>query len=151
MDVQAFLQSIQTRLQLSNWRGPKSTHMFPGKGKSDVGRCQNSAYREEGIDGDGTSRRRAWMGRALGARWLSLNKAHPAMISCSDNWSSWEASFWERNCTIEGYELPLKLISPAAHECNRKRWPTSLFQAVGGIELWMRTGLKWLYYEIYLY
>lgn len=54
MDVQGFLQANQTGLQLSNQRGPKSTHMCPGKGNSDVGRCQNSAYREEGIDGDGT-------------------------------------------------------------------------------------------------
>lgn len=44
MDVQTFFQANQTGLQLSNQRGPKSIHLCPGKGNSDVGS-------EEGIDG----------------------------------------------------------------------------------------------------
>lgn len=51
MHVQTFLQANQTELQLSDQRGPKSTHLCPGKGNSDVDRCQNSAYSEEGIHG----------------------------------------------------------------------------------------------------
>lgn len=58
MDVQALLQVNRTEPlredSNSNRRGPKPAHVYTEKGNSDVGRCQNSIYSEEGIDGDGT-------------------------------------------------------------------------------------------------
>lgn len=73
------LFSKQTKPDFSSPIGEgQNPLMYPGKGNSDVGRCQNSAYSEEGIDGDGTSRSRVWMGRVLGARWPSLNSSTPS-------------------------------------------------------------------------
>lgn len=49
MDVQALLQVDKIELDSdSNHRGPKSAHVYTGKGNSDVGTCQNSVYSEEG-------------------------------------------------------------------------------------------------------
>lgn len=58
MDVQALLQVGRIEPlrggSSSSRRRPKPAHVYTRKGNSDVGRCQNSVYREEGIDGDGT-------------------------------------------------------------------------------------------------
>lgn len=61
-DVQALLQVDRIEPLRGNSNssrgGPKPAHVYTGKGNTDVGGCQNSVYREEAIDGDGTGRSR---------------------------------------------------------------------------------------------